>query len=324
MKWIDDFKHDVKNVQDNVLADLNADERVRMFLKAAGEDQDERIDMLRDTAPKKEYRMPDLEFTEGAREAYRLSSLANSQLERLYTSVMMHEAGRDKLAALVLLNEALGRLSQDHFTVDEYGNAETPDSWPHDYGPVYDADTSRLAGKYRELWEQNDLNLAFDPEDRSRPYFVELAAGGLLGYRSEITENYTPAGVARAETKLIETVAEFYTCFHTWRRLAEDHLGVSLDELLQATQPDRLPFDEFTGPGWLTEDECRELLERMQLYVDAHEESIQKVGEAVAGQASEDLDDVDSDEFREWCTGYNLDDMIESHVKELVSHLNYV
>ena len=37
MERLTDLRHDVKNVQDNVLGDLDADERVRMFLKAAAE-----------------------------------------------------------------------------------------------------------------------------------------------------------------------------------------------------------------------------------------------------------------------------------------------
>ena len=35
MKRLTDLQRDVKNVQDTVLTDLDADERVRMFLKAA-------------------------------------------------------------------------------------------------------------------------------------------------------------------------------------------------------------------------------------------------------------------------------------------------
>lgn len=324
MKRLTDLRHDVKNVQDNVLGDLDADERVRMFLKAAAGDQDERIEMLRDSAPRYEYETRDLEFTHGAIEAYTLSRTANASLERLYTAMMMYENGRNMHVAVVLLNEALEQLSQGHFTVDEYGNADAPASWPHDYGPQYGPDESRLAGKYRELWEQNDLELAFDTEDRSRPYFAELAADGLLGYRTEVTDNYAPAAMARAETNLMETVVEFYKAFHTYRRLAEEHLDMTLDEFLQASQPERRPFDERTGPGWLTEEKCRDVLERMQLYIDAYEESQQKVGEVLAEGAPDAVDGLDDDEITatgELMQEYDLDDMVEADVAELAEEL---
>ena len=53
-----------------------------MFLKAAAEGQDDRIEMLRDSAPRYEYETRDLVFTHGAIEAYSLSSAANAELER--------------------------------------------------------------------------------------------------------------------------------------------------------------------------------------------------------------------------------------------------
>lgn len=325
MKRITDLRHDVKNVQDNVLGDLDPEERVRMFLKAAAEGQDDRIEMLRDSAPRYEYKTRDLEFTHGAIEAYTLSRTANAQLERLYTAMLMHETARNQYVAIALLNEALEQLSQGHFTVDEYGNADTPESWPHDYGPQYDVDESRLAGKYRELWERNDLELAFDTEDRSRPYFAELAADGLVGYRTETSGEYDrPAGMAQAETKLMDTVAEFYEAFHTWRRLAEEHLGISFDELLQASQTEKRLFDEWTAPGWLTEERCRDVLERMELYLDAYEESQQKVGEVLAGGPPEgfpELEDTGITERGEAMVEYDLDDMVEAHVADLAEEL---
>lgn len=38
MNRLTDLKHDVKNVQDTVLVDLDTEQRVRMFVKAAAED----------------------------------------------------------------------------------------------------------------------------------------------------------------------------------------------------------------------------------------------------------------------------------------------
>jgi hypothetical protein len=324
MKRLTDLQRDVKNVQDTVLTDLDADERVRMFLKAAADGQEDRIEMLRDSAPRYEYETRDLEFTHGAIEAFSLSSMANAELERLYTAMMMYETGRNMHVAVVLLNEALEQLSQGHFTVDEYGNADTPASWPHDYGPQYDPDESRLAGKYRELWDRNDLELAFDTEDRSRPFFAAMAADGLLSYRTEVTENFQPAAMARAEKHLIDTVAEFYRAFHTYRRLAEEHLDMTLDEFLGASQTERLPFDDRTGPRRLTEEECRDVLERMQQYIDAYEESQQKVGEVLAEGAPDAVDGLDDDEITatgELMQQYDLDDMVEADVAELAEGL---
>lgn len=320
----DDLKRDVQDVQGDVLANLDADDRVRMFLKAAAAGQDDRMEELRESAPRYEYETRDLEFTYGAIEAYTLSKTANAQLERLYTAVMMHEAGRDKLTALALLNEALEALSQGQFSINEYGEIDTPTSWPHEYGPQYDTEESRLAGKYRDLWERTGLELAFDTEGRSRPYFAELVSGGLLGYRSDGVGSYEPAGMARAETKLMEAVVEFYKAFHTWRHLAEDHLGITLDDLLQASQPKKQPFDERTGPGWLTEEECRDVLQRMQQYLDAYEKSQQRVGEALAAGPPEDFDDLEDTgltETGELMTEYDLDDMVDAHVSELAEEL---
>lgn len=312
MKRINDLQQDFKSVSDNVLGDLSTEERIRMYVKAAAEGQDDRIEWLRDTAPRKEYKIRDLDFTQGAKEAYMLSMLANYQLTRIYTAMMMHEAGRDKEMALILLNEALERLSQGHFTIDEYGDAETPDSWPHDYGSMCAPDESRLAAKYRELWEQNSLQLAFDPEDRSRPYFVELAAGSLLGYRIDRSErvDFAPSKVALTEDKLIQTVVEFYECFHTWRLLAEEHLDVALDELLQATQSERRLFDTYTGPGWMDEETCRHALSRMNLYIDAYEEQVEMIG-PLFEDAGEEIAPVD------------LDARVEEHVEELATELDY-
>ena len=187
-----------------------------------------------------------------------------------------------------------------------------------------DSDESRLAGKYRELWEQNDLELAFDPEDRSRPFFAEFAADGLLGYRTEVTDTFAPADMAEAEMQLIETVAKFYRAFHTYRRLAEEHLDMTLDEFLGASQTEELLFDDRTGPRSLTEEECREVLERMQQYIDAYEESQQKVGEVLAEGAPDEVDGLDDDEIAamgEFMQQYDLDDMVEADVTELAKEL---
>lgn len=327
MTSIDDLKHDLKGVSDGVLSDLDTEERLRVFIQEAAEDREERIEWLTETAPTKQYEATDLAYTDGIKRYSFLSLQARHELQTLYQAITEREADRDRYMAVMLLNEALEGLSQGHFTVDEYGNADTPASWPHDYGPQYDADESRLAGKYRELWDRNDLELAFDTEDRSRPFFAAMAADGLLSYRTEVTENFQPAAMARTEKHLIDTVAEFYRAFHTYRRLAEEHLDMTLDEFLGASQTERLPFDDRTGPRRLTEEECRDVLERMQQYIDAYEESQQKVGEVLAEGAPEAVDDLDGLGDNELtATGelmqqYDLDDMVEADVADLAEHL---
>ena len=71
-----------------------------------------------------------------------------------------------------------------------------------------------------------------------------MAADGLLSYRTEITDNYAPPRMARAETNLMDTVAKSYQALLTYRRLAEEHLDMTLDEFLGASQSERLPFDD--------------------------------------------------------------------------------
>ena len=129
--------------------------------------------------------------------------------------------------------------------------------------------------------------------------------------------------MARAEKNLMDTVVEFYRAFYTYRRLAEEHLDMTLDEFLGASQTERLPFDDRTGPRRVIEEECRHALERMQLYIDAYEESQQKVGEVLAEGAPDAVDGLD-DEIAatgELMQEYDLDDMIEADVVDLAEEL---
>jgi hypothetical protein len=130
--------------------------------------------------------------------------------------------------------------------------------------------------------------------------------------------------MARAENHLMETVVEFYRAFHTYRRLAEDHLDMTLDEFLGASQTERLPFDDRTGPRRLTEEKCRDVLERMQQYIDAYEESQRKVGEVLAEgppEGFDGLEDIPVAETGELMQQYDLDDMVEADVAELAEEL---
>ena len=55
MTSIDDLKHDLKGVSNNVLGDLDTEERLRVFIQEAAEDREERIEWLTETAPTKQY-----------------------------------------------------------------------------------------------------------------------------------------------------------------------------------------------------------------------------------------------------------------------------
>jgi len=322
MTRITDLHQDLKNVQDNVLGDLDADERVRMFLKAAAEDREDRIEMLRDSVPRYEYEMPDLAFTEGTKEVYILSMLANHALERLYITTLSYEAGRDKHVALVLLNEALEQLSQGHFAVDDHGNADTPESWPHPHPGMDNTDASRLAGKYAELWDENDIPLPPSFEERISPYFAELATESLLGYDYGGGWRESNSIILQSDSNLTQTVVEFYVAFHTFRRLAEEHLETTLDELLQATQAERSVLN--ASPVRVDEETCRELLERKRCYLTAYEESMNDLLNTVRERNTDTLGEIDAEVFEEFAGELSdLDAEVDEAVEEMAAQFDY-
>ena len=322
MNRLTDLQHDVKNVQDTVLTDLDADERVRMFLKAAAEGQEDRIEMLRDSVPRYEYEMRDLEFTEGTKEVYMLSMLANHALERLYITTLSYEAGRDKHIALVLLNEALERLSQGHFTVDEDGTADAPESWPHPYPWMDNTDASRLAGKYGELWEENDIPLPPSFEKRESPYFAELATESLLGYDYGDGWRESNSIILQSDDNLMQTVVEFYVAFHTFRRLAEEHLDTTLDELLQATQAERSVLN--ASLVRVDEEACRDLLERKAYYLTAYEEGMKDLVGAVKEANTDALEGVDTEDVEAFASALSdLDAEVDEAVEEMAAQFDY-
>ena len=65
-------------------------------------------------------------------------------------------------------------------------------------------------------------------------------------------------------------------------------------------------------------------LERMQQYIDAYEESQQKVGEVLAEETPDAVDGLDDDEIAamsELMQQYDLDDMVEADVADLAEEL---
>jgi hypothetical protein len=249
MTSIDDLHHDLKNVSDTVLGDLDTEERIRIFAKAAAEGDGDRIQQLVDTAPTKEYTATDLDYLNGIKKVGAVSLQARHELQKLYQVIRQHETTRDEYTALMLLNESLSRLSRGAFEIDEFGTVDAPshDDADYAYGRKSSPDTAFLATKYRELWEDAPAELLLAEGDRSDPArrFPELAAAGLLAYPDDLSgeafdaldDNRIPSEVHETEIRLLKAVADFYTRFHGWRLFAEEQLDISLDELLDISAP---------------------------------------------------------------------------------------
>lgn len=250
MTSIDDLHHDLKNVSDTVLRDLDTEERIRIFAKAAAEGEDDRIQQLVDTAPRREYTATDLDYLNGIKKVGAVSLQARHELQKLYQVITEHETTRDKYIALMLLNESLSRLSRGAFEIDEFGDVDAPshDDADYAYGKKSVPDTAFLATKYRELWEDVPAELLLAEGDRPDPTrcFPNLAAAGLLAYPSDLSsetfddldDDRIPSKVHETEVRLMNAVADFYTRFHGWRLFAEEQLDISLDELLDISAPE--------------------------------------------------------------------------------------
>jgi len=250
MTSIDDLHREMKNAQDTVLGDLDTEERIQIFAKAAADGEDDRVQQLVDTAPRKEYTATDLDYLDGIKRVAAVSIQARHELQKLYQVITEHETTRDKYMTLMLLNESLSRLSRGAFEIDDFGDVDAP---PHDnadyaYGKKSAPDVAFLATKYRELWEDVPAELLLAEADRSDPArrFPDLAAAGLLAYPSDLSsetfddlnDDRIPSEVHETEIQLLKTVADFYTRFHGWRLFAEEQLDISLDELLDISGPE--------------------------------------------------------------------------------------
>lgn len=280
----DKIRRDLEGLSDELLGDLSSAERVQVFAKAAAQDNDEFIGKLWANTPRKQYEMPDLDARSGARTMFLLSALVHRELVRLETEMKVHKAERDRAMALVLLNETLSRLSHGQFNVDEYGNTEIPESWPDAYGPKYAPETSKLATKYRALFESTALELPIPEAERSPEYFPGLAAHSLLAYRDDLSHEafedlpaFSHSAVFQSEALLIHTVVEFYRTYQAWRVIAEDHIGISFDEFLGVAQSekDRGGMLATANDTQLDEDQCETILSLHQLYLDAYEDVVE-------------------------------------------------
>ena len=249
MTSIDDLHHDLKNVSDTVLGDLSTEERIRVFAKEAADGNEEFLQHLVDTAPRKEYTATDLDYLNGIKKVGAVSLQARHELQKLYQVITHHETARNEYMALMLLNESLSRLSRGAFEIDEFGNIDAPshDDADYAYGKKSSPDTALLATKYREVWEDVPAELLLGEDDRSDrgEVFPNLAASGLLAYPSDLSsetfddldDDRIPSEVHETEIRLLKAVADFYTRFHGWRLFAEEQLDISLDDLLDISAP---------------------------------------------------------------------------------------
>ena len=282
----ENIRRDLEQLSDDLLADLSSAERIPMFAKAAAENNDELIEAIWETAPRKRYEMPDPASLSGAQTVFALSTFANGELVRLETEMRMYKAERDRAMALVLLNEALSRLSHGQFSVDEYGVTEVPDSWPDSYGPKYDPKTSKLATRFREMFESTSLDLSIPEAERSRPYFPGLAATSVVAYPNDLSDealdelpDFSHSAVFESEALLIHTIVGFYRSYHAWRIVAEDYIGISFDEFLGIAQAedDREGLFATVDDRQLDEDLCETILSLHQLYLDAYEDVMEEL-----------------------------------------------
>ncbi|WP_254538932.1 hypothetical protein [Halomarina litorea] len=284
MTSIDDLKHDLKGVSEGVLGDLDTEERLRVFIKEAAEDREERIEWLTETAPTKQYEATDLEYTDGIKRYSLLSLSARYELQTLYQAISEHEADRDRYMALMLLNESLRRLSRGGFEIDEFGRFDAPD---HDdaeyaYGEKHPPDAAYLATKYRELWEDVPAESLLDEDDRSgtTKQFPGLAATGLIAYAEDYSGfddleiDRIPSELARVEMLLAKTLVKLHVHFHGWRIFAEEYLDVTLDEFLGLTRPPE-DTDMILSPApsvpEITEENCENILSLKGDYLEAYQ-----------------------------------------------------
>jgi len=304
MTSIDDLKHDLEGVSDTVLGNLSTEERIRTFAKEAADGNEERLEQLADTAPRHEYTATDLEYLNGIKKVGAVSLQARHELQKRYQVINEHETTRDKYMALMLLNESLSRLSRGAFEIDEFGNFDAPD---HDdaryaYGKGRAPDTAYLATKYRELWEDVPAELLVDEGDRAgtAEVFPNLAASGLLAYPDDLSsetfddldDDRISSEVYLTEMRLLTALVDFHTRFHGWRVFAEEHLDITLDELLDISAPEEEEdvAGNIHGINEISEGLCENTLSMKRDYLEAYPALLEEWAEDM----DEDTENVDA------------------------------
>lgn len=298
MTRTDQLKADVQDVSGSVLGELPAEERIQVFAKEAAEGNEERIELLADTAPTKRYRATDLDYLDGVKRLSTLSLKARYELQKRYQAIIEHESTRDKYMALMLLNEALSRLSERNFEIGEFGSFMPPEG--HDMGYADDEklapDIAYLATKYRDLWEAVPADTLADKTGRESELFSNLAAIGLMAYRDDLSggafddidTGRIASEVYLTEIHLLATVRDFHTRFHGWRLFAEETLDISLDEFLSISEvEEREAMEMAHGIAEIDEELGANTLSMMQDYLDAYPSILE---ERCDGEVDVDLD----------------------------------
>ena len=300
MTSIDDLQHDLKGVSDTVLGNLSTEERIRVFAKEAADGNEEFLQQLADTAPRHEYTATDLEYLNGIKKVGAVSLQARHELQKRYQAITEHETTRDKYMALMLLNESLSRLSRGAFEIDEFGNFDAPnhEDAEYAYGEQQAPDMAYLATKYRELWEDVPAELLVGEDDRAgtAEVFPELAAAGSLAYPSDLSaeafddldDDRISSEVYQTEVRLLVALGNFHTRFHGWRLFAEEHLDVTLDELLDisAVEEDDA-LETMHGIALIDEQLCENILSMKRDYLEAYPALLE---EESGGEVHVDLD----------------------------------
>jgi len=281
MTSIDDLQRDVESVSDTVLGNLSTGERLLVFAKEAAEGNEERLEQLAETAPRMEYTATDLEYVNGVKKVGVLSLEARHELQTRYQAITHHEAARDKYMGLLLLNETLSRLSRGAFEIGEFGDFDPPEHADADYayGNKYSPSTAYLATKYRELWDDVPAELLVEVGDRQIKQFTGLAAASLLAYPSDLSsdafddleDDRISSEIYQTELRLLNALVDFHTRFHGWRLFAEEHLDITLGELLDISAPeDEDGVDHIHGVNKISEDLGESVLSLNRDYLEAY------------------------------------------------------
>jgi hypothetical protein len=309
MKRIDDLKHDVQDISDNVLGDLDTEERIRTFVRETAEGNEERLEQLTDTAPTREYTTPDLEYLHGIKKLGAVSLQARHDLQTLYQVINKTEQTRDKQVALMLLNESLSRLSRGGFDIDEFGNFDAPDhaDAEYQYTDDYPSRVAYLATKYRELWEDVPAEFLVDEDDRAfgTELFPILGVNGSVAYRddrsgeeyNELEYDYAKSDVYAKEVELLDAVVTFRTRYHAWKLFAEEYLDVTFDEFLAVSSVEEKGAMHRAGMADMNEQLCENVLRTKQDYIEAYpvlmEEKIARGFGELEEDAAESLPDAE-------------------------------
>lgn len=300
-------ENELDDLSERILGDLEPAKRLRLSLRAQAEGDEKTHERLVETTPMLDYKITDPEFAENANKLSKLSFTASYELQLQYTKVRSLKAERDRQVALMLLNEALGRLARGDFGVDEYGDMDVGDhsEGDYDYGMKQSPDVASLATKYRRLWDDLPFELEMGEDERDTDYFPGLAAGGLMGYPQDLSaphfddieEDRISSDAHRSDVRLMLEVVDFYTYFHGWRLFAEDHIGVSLDEFLDAMRDESATVGSTVGSITLDEETCQNILSVHEDYLDAFPRA---VAETVDSEEDADVDiDLRAQRFAE-------------------------